>query len=191
MSEEELARYIYKLGAWSSPLDKNATLELCALIDRDIAERGERSLFTRVAGNQYKASTFGEGLRAAAVCEAEAQSRYIVMRENGKTPEQIRGSAEVHEDQLLVELCDDIVAGTRMDPKEPISWASNKERATETFLWMLNLMEKARICEMREKFLEVSLSKIFELAQEPHTKNESAKETMRNVIGLHRERSVV
>jgi len=187
---EEILERIRKLSVKPSPATKISSVELGDAIKREITEKGEWSRFVHSdEAGKFATSSFGDELSVAAFCEARAKSRYIVMRERGETPQSIRAAAEVEEEQALIELCDDIIAGGRMEPKEPKPRPQKKMKKCD-ILRMLARMEEAEVSELRDRFLESISGQIFELAHEVQPPQGTGLEVARNVARLHRERNV-
>ena len=187
MSCDEILDEIKELATKSPRMENISITELDDAISREIAEKGEWSRFVHhVETDEYEISSFGDELDSAAFFEANAKSRYIVMREDGRTPEQIRLVAAFAGQEALIELCEGVIAGTRKEPEDPTPARPNKKDATNHLKVILRV-EDTRIGRIRERFLESSVGQIFELAHE--AEGDSAAETARNVIRIHRERS--
>ena len=189
MSCDEILEEIVELAVKPSPAEKISSADLDNAIKHEIAEKGDLSRFVRHdETEEYEISKFGDEVDSAAFSEANAQSRYIVMRERGETPESIRAAANVKEEQALIELCDDIIAGARKEPEAPPPKPSD-DLSADVIIRLFHRMEEARVSKIRDQFLEARLGQIFELAHEAHTQKDSLMETARNIVRLHRERS--
>ena len=190
MSSDEILDEIMELAPKSPQVKKMTSAELDDAIRREIAEKGELSRFVRHdETDEYEISSFGDELESVAFFEANAKSRYIVMREEGRTPEQIRIVAAFAEQEALIELCEGVIAGTRKEPEAPTPARPGKADTNIQLKVMLRV-EDTRIGRIRERFLENSVGQIFELAHEACAEGTSGEETARNVIRIHRERSV-
>jgi len=145
LSSDEILDEIMELASKSPRVESISSADLDYAIKCEIEEKGERSRFVHhVETDEFEISSFGDELDSAAFFEANAKSRYIVMREDGRTPEQIRIVAAFAEQEALIELCEGVIAGTRKEPEDPTYVRPSKKDANIHLKAMLRV-EDTRI----------------------------------------------